>query len=1151
MGNVSILKPPALSDKDQRVHWGSLYGGGLSLAISSLAAQAQQGPLAVIAPDIHTARRLERELRFFTGHLQLPCHYFPDWETLPYDHFSPHPDLVSERLRVLYQLPSLSHGIVITALPTIMHRLMPRTYLTAHAMVLACHDHLDLHQLRQQWEQAGYRSVNQVFEHGEFAIRGSILDVYPMGSVFPYRIELWDDKIETIRRFDPENQCSIEKINEIHLLPAREYPLTDTSIQHFRQQWRTQFSGNPKEAPVYDSISNGMPYTGAEYYLPLFFDSLDTFFDYLPAHTQIIFTATLPAVADQFWREITERYEQRRHDQQRPLCAPETVYLAPNTVFASMKAFAQIHCHEETLPEKMGNYDFSTQPPPLLPVDHKAKNPLHLLQDWLAKHPGRVLFCAETPGRREILLELFRQIDLRPQPVISWQDFLQADIHAGICVAPLDWGLYAPTLQLTIICESQLFGEQVQQRRLRKTSRQDPSTLIRNLTELRIGAPVVHIDHGVGRYLGLEQISAGGQEGEYLKLEYAGGDKIYVPVTALQQISRYTGADADSAPLQRLGTQQWQAIKRKTAEQVRDVAAELLDIYSRRQASQGYAFNPPGPSFLQFRSAFPFEETPDQTTAINAVIADMTASGCMDRLVCGDVGFGKTEVAMQAAFLAVHSGKQVAVLVPTTLLAEQHLHSFQDRFADWPVQIAAFSRMQTAKARKEAAARLAAGKVDIAIGTHQLLSADIRFKDLGLLIIDEEHRFGVRQKERIKAMRAHVDILTLTATPIPRTLNLALAGTRDLSIIATPPARRLSIKTFVHEFTPGIIREAILREAMRGGQTYFLHNAVDNIEAMGARLQSIVPEARIGIAHGQMHERELEKVMADFYHQRFNVLVCTTIIESGIDIPTANTILINRADRFGLAQLHQLRGRVGRSHHQAYAYLLIPAEQKITPEAEKRLEALTQLEDLGAGFQLATHDLEIRGAGELLGEEQSGHIHAVGFSFYMELLEAAVKALKAGKEPLPEQAMPSSTEVNLHISAFIPDHYLADVNARLIFYKRLASCEQEADIQELKSEMIDRFGVLPAVTEQLFSVTYLKLQAAQLGITKLEATDQYGYLTFSDKPQIDPQKIIRLIQQQPKLYQLHSNNVLRFKISNPDPEQRSEVIAKILKILSD
>lgn len=1149
MKKHSVLNPPQLKTHDSRVHWENLHGCSSSLAISSLALQAKTNLILVIAPDIHTAKQFEMEIRFFTHDQTINCYYFPDWETLPYDHFSPHPDLVSERLLVLHHLLGIQTGIVITALPTLMYRLLPRQYLLAHALALSNGQSLDLQNFRQQLDHAGYHSVNQVFEHGEFAIRGSIMDVFPMGSQFPFRIELFGDQIESIRRFDPENQCSIEKIENIRLFPAREYPLTEQAINQFRQNWRAQFSGNPKESSVYENISNGLPASGGEYYLPLFFDDLNTFFDYLPPTTQIVFTKPLIQTAEKFWSEINIRYEQFRHDIRRPLCSPEQLFLAPNQLFAGMKAFPQIHCSSESVSDKSGYLNFLTQEPPNLSMEHKAKNPLEKLQLFLNEHSGKVLFCAETQGRREILLELFSEIELFPHPILAWNEFIKSNDSYSICVAPLDRGLWLQDPSLILICESQLLGEQVQQRRLRKSSRQDPALMIRNLTELQIGSPVVHIDHGVGRYLGLEQMLAGGQQGEYLKLEYAQGDKIYVPVTDLEKISRYTG-DSENAPLQRLGTQQWQTIKRKTAEKVRDVAAELLDVYSRRQATPGHAFKSPDHNFLKFRSSFPFEETPDQTRAINEVIADMVSARSMDRLVCGDVGFGKTEVAMQAAFLAVQDGKQVAILVPTTLLAEQHLQSFRDRFADWPVQIAAFSRLQSGKDSKQATSRLAEGKIDIAIGTHKLLSGSIQFKDLGLLVIDEEHRFGVRQKEQIKNLRAHVDILTLTATPIPRTLNMALAGTRDLSIIATPPARRLSIKTFINEYENSIIREAVLREAMRGGQVYFLHNAVETIEAMAANLAAIIPEARIGIAHGQMQERQLEKMMSDFYHQKFNVLLCTTIIESGIDVPTANTILINQAHRFGLAQLHQLRGRVGRSHHQAYAYLLIPGEQKLNADAEKRLTALTQLEDLGAGFQLATHDLEIRGAGELLGEEQSGHIHAVGFAFYMELLESAVKALKSGEEPSLEPKSAKSLEINLHISAFIPENYLPDVGIRLTLYKRLSNCTTEQEIQELKAEMIDRFGLFPDSTQQLFAISQLKLLLMPLGINKVEVTEQFGYLHFNDKPNIDAQKIIHLIQKYPKLYQLQSNHIFRFKVNDPDPKQRINAVMQMIKILT-
>ena len=810
MKTYNPLQPPNLQKHDNRVHWGNLRGSSAGLAIHSLAMQAEQAVILVVTPNIFTAKRFENELNFFSKNNDIRCFSLPDWETLPYDHFSPHPDLVSERLLALNQLLHLNRGIIVAALPTIMHRFLPQDYLLSHSIALETDQTLDFLRLRERLNQAGYRAVNQVFEHGEFAIRGAIMDIFPMGSTFPYRIELFDEKIETIRRFDPDSQCSIEKITQIRLFPAREYPLAETGINQFRQNWRALFPGNPKESPLYNSISEGMAAAGAEYYLPLFFPQLNTFFDYLPKQAIVINTEPLPALAEKFWEEVNHRYEQLRHDIRRPLCAPTSLFLAPNEFFSAMKTFPQIQLQAAIQPEKMGCYNFATTEPPLLTVDHKAAQPLNALQTFIQQQNSqRILFCAETPGRREILIELFSDIDLHPETVSSWQEFLNAPMKTGICVSPLDQGFCLQNPPLALICESQLFGEQVLQRRLRK-SPIDSSNLIRNLTELQIGAPVVHLEHGVGRYLGLEQIQAGDQVGEYLKLEYADGDKIYVPVTSLHLISRYTGADAEHAPLQKLGTKQWQTIKRKTAEKVRDVAAELLDIYSRRQASPGYQFKNPDHHFLQFRRAFPFEETPDQTKAIDAVIADMNSSRSMDRLVCGDVGFGKTEVAMQAAFLAVQSGKQVAILVPTTLLAEQHLHSFQDRFADWPIQIAAFSRMQNPKDQKLAIERLAAGKIDIAIGTHKLLSPQIVFKDLGLLIIDEEHRFGVRQKERIKALRAHVDILTLTATPIPRTLNMALAGTRDLSIIATPPARRLAIKTFVYEHESTIIREAVM-----------------------------------------------------------------------------------------------------------------------------------------------------------------------------------------------------------------------------------------------------------------------------------------------------------------------------------------------------
>lgn len=1151
MSKVSPLQPPLPRNNDNELHWSGLSGSSASLAISNLVAQSQ-GLVLLVTPDMHSAGRLKRELDFFSRGSDTTIIHFPDWETLPYDHFSPHQDIISERLLTLYRLPKLKNGIVIAALPTLMHRLLPRQHLEANAFALAQGEAFHLDKIRDQLVQSGYRSVGQVMEHGEFAVRGAIIDIFPMGSRVPYRIELFDDQVESIRSFEPETQRSIEKMEKIALLPAREYPLTEEAITHFRQTWRAKFSGNPQEAPLYQHISNAESAPGIEYYLPLFYDHTENVTDYLPANSQLILMGDTQTAADHFWEEIKFRYEQLRYDVTRPLCALDELFLSPTQLFQHFKPFNQIKIHQETLPEKNG-VAFDTAPPPKLLVDHKAASPFSALEHYLKKYledaSAKVLFCAESTGRREILLEQLKEIHISPSTFDSWQAFLTHQGRIGITVAPIDHGLLLNSPKIALITESQLFGEQVMQRRLRKERKLDPSAMIRNLTELHIGDPVVHINHGVGRYVGLQTIQTGDLEAEYLTLQYADNDKIYVPVSSLHLISRYTGADADHAPLQKLGSKQWDKIKEKTAKRVRDVAAELLDIYGRREAAPGFAFKKPDKDYEKFRSEFPFEETPDQHSAIQDVLHDMTRARSMDRLVCGDVGFGKTEVAMQAAFIAAQAGKQVAVLVPTTLLAEQHLHNFQDRFAQWPIKIAAMSRLRSAKQHDEIISALAAGKIDIVIGTHKLLGESIRFKDLGLLIVDEEHRFGVRQKERIKSLRAHVDILTLTATPIPRTMNMALSGTRDLSIIATPPARRLSVKTFVHEYNPALIREAMLRETMRGGQIYFLHNDVATINATAEKLHKIIPEARIIVAHGQMRERELEQVMTDFYHQKYNVLVCTTIIESGIDIPTANTIIINRADRFGLAQLHQLRGRVGRSHHQAYAYLLTPSQKALTRDAKKRLEAIAQLDELGVGFNLATHDLEIRGAGELLGVEQSGHIHEVGFSLYLELLEEAVKALKAGQEPELDKPLHGGTEIDLGLTALLPTSYVPDVHTRLTLYKRLANCTDTQAIVDLKSEMIDRFGLLPEPAQHLFDMADIRLQATQLGIHKIEVGSNFGYIHFTAKPNIDVAKLARLVQQQPIQYQLQDNQKLRFIAPPKEAEKCFMTLRSLLKSL--
>ncbi len=1140
------------SQKDNRLSWGNLKGFCKSLAISDLAQKSKNVTL-VITNTIHDANILRDELKFFCP-ADLPISLFPDWETLPYDHFSPHQDIISERLLTLYRLAEMRQGIVIAAIPTLMHCILPKEYLFSSSFILSTNDKFDIEKTRNKLVHAGYRAVGQVMEHGEFTIRGSIIDIFPMGSNTPFRIELFDEDVESIRSFDPDSQRSLEKLKRIELLPAGEYPLTDDAITRFRQSWRAAFAGNPKEAPIYQQISEGESAAGAEYYLPFFYENTASFFDYLNEKTNVVLIGNVMESAQGFAKEIHERYEQLRYDVTRPLCPKEDIFLSPDQVFQKLKPFTQIKISTEKVPEKPGQINFASEVLPNISVDHKAKEPLKKLSSFIKMFSenknAKILFCAESSGRRETLLELLKDNSIEAKTVENWQSFLAEKETISITTGGLTHGAAIISPPISIITESQLFGEKVKQRQHAKQRQLDPNLIIRNLTELSIGSPVVHINHGVGRYQGLETIKSGEQEAEFLTLAYADNAKIYVPVSSLHLISRYTGADAASAPLSKLGSKQWDRNKKKTLEQIRDVAAELLDVYARRHASKGFAFKDPDADYKKFRAAFPFEETPDQKNAIDNVLKDMVKPQAMDRLVCGDVGFGKTEVAMQAAFLATQSNKQVAILVPTTLLATQHAQNFQDRFADWPIKVACLSRLRSTKEQNETIQSLANGYVDIVVGTHKLLSEKIKFKNLGLLIVDEEQRFGVKQKERIKSLRANVDILTLTATPIPRTLNMALSGTRDLSIITTPPARRLSVKTFVQQENKGLIREAILRETMRGGQIYFLHNEVSTIDATAEKLQDIVPEARIGIGHGQMREGELERVMSDFYHQRFNVLVCSTIVESGIDVPSANTIIINRADRFGLAQLHQLRGRVGRSHHQAYAYLITPPRKAMTSDARKRLDAIAELADIGSGFSLSTHDLEIRGAGELLGEEQSGQIQAVGFTLYMELLEEAVTALKEGREPALEKPLNSGPEIDLGISALLPKEYIADIHIRLTLYKRLANCENKEAMQELKSEMIDRFGLLPDQAQSLFQITELKILAKKLGINKIEMGKKFGYIVFNEKPDVDPAKIIKLIQLQPKVYQLQGSDKLRFVPNIDENCKRVGFVGDLLKKLS-
>lgn len=1146
---ANLLKLPTLNNDHSVQSWGNLHGSCISLAISTLIASSER-PLLIITPDTPSAFQLTNELSLFLDPDQHSSLLeFPDWETLPYDQFSPHQDIISRRLSTLHAITSLKKGVIISTVSTLMHRIVPRNYLTGNIFLLKQGDPLNIETTRINLQNAGYRCVPQVREHGEFAVRGSIIDLFPMGSSQPFRIDLFDEEIDSIRTFSPDTQRSIDKVERIELLPAKEFPLTEEAIEFFRQSFRNQFPGNPLNLPLYQDMSEGICPPGIEYYLPLFFEKTELLFDYLPENTLIVSYMGLHQKSDEFWREIKSRFDQYSHDILRPILKPQELFIQTDELFQKISQFNQIKIKSNILDEHLNHYNFQTEILPSLNIDHKSPKPLQLLDNFLKNYNGRVLFCAESSGRREILLNLFQTSSISVKPYHSWMEFVTDDARCGITVAALDEGFILKNPDIALITESQLFGKRVLQRRRRKETPQDIDAIVKNLTELHIGAPIVHIDHGVGRYLGLQTLQLGDLTSEFLSLEYAGGDKLYVPVSSLQLISRYTGADLENAPLHKLGTEQWTRAKKKATEKIRDVAAELLALYAKRAAHPGLACKILESEYEKFVSAFSFEETPDQLRAINDVITDMTSDKPMDRLVCGDVGFGKTEVAMRAAFIAAQNNKQVAVLVPTTLLAQQHYQNFQDRFADWPIQVALLSRFKTKKEIEIVTHQLEEGKVDIVIGTHKLLQDEIKFKSLGLIVIDEEHRFGVRQKERLKSLRSSVDILTLTATPIPRTLNMAFSGMRDLSIIATPPARRLSVKTFIHEYQPSIIQEAITREILRGGQVYFLHNDIDTIERTTRDIEKLIPEARASFAHGQMHERELEQVMSDFYHRKFNVLVCSTIIESGIDIPTANTIIINRADKLGLAQLHQLRGRVGRSHHQAYAYLITPSRKLLSNDAIKRLDAIASYEDLGIGFALATHDLEIRGAGELLGEGQSGDMHEIGFTLYTDLLAKAVEALKSGKEPDLEKIEMRETEIDLQISALIPDTYLSDVHLRLQYYRKIATAKSESELDDIQVEMIDRFGLLPEQAKTLFAVNVLRLKAKKLGIIKIEATNKGGRIDFIEKPLIDPIKIIHLIQTQSKRFRLEGPTRLRFSLEQHEVKNRIQEVDKILALL--
>ncbi len=1146
--SLLIASAPAPPPPGALSHWGRLIGASVALLVAELAQKADR-PVVIFAEDPRHADQLEAEIAFFAGP-DLPVQHFVEWETLPWDSFSPHQDIISQRLRVLSALPATTNGVIIAAVSALQQRLPPLDYVAARSLSLRKGQSLPRQAFTGDLTAAGYLRVPQVSEHGEFAVRGSLIDVFPMGADAPARIDFFDDEIESLRYFSAETQLSGARVDRIDVLPAREIPLDDEAVRVFRDRYRERFEGQPGKSRVYRDVSDGIAHGGIEYYLPLFFDSTATLADYLPRDSVLLSPGDLESRLQQFRNDVQERYELCSLDPERPILDVDETFVDPDDIVASLRAFSQVRYTAQSLAEADTHCNFDTRLPPAMKIEARYEDAAAALMQFLSTFDGRVLFTTESPGLREQLFDLLSGRGLDLARVDGWKTFAALTQQIGITVAPLDSGMLLPAAGVAVISEQQLYGQRSQAKRRKRRSDRDPETIIRQLNDLEPGSPVVHEEYGIGRYLGLATLQTGGIEAEFLHLEYADGDKLYVPVHALDLISRYTGASPENAPLHRLGSDQWARAKRRAIQKIRDVAAELLDVYARRAARPGHSFHWPQDDYRSFESGFPFELTEDQARTVDDVLDDLGSDQPMDRVVCGDVGFGKTEVALRATFAAVHGGKQVAVLVPTTLLAQQHGQNFRDRFAEWPVRVEVLSRFQTTKQVRDIVAGLRSGRVDVVIGTHRLLQHTKDFHDVGLVIVDEEHRFGVRHKEAIKSLRSEVDVLTLTATPIPRTLNMALGGLREMSLITTPPAERLAVRTFVTEWNDVIIREACLREIKRGGQVYFIHNRVEDIARIEQKLETLVPEASIRIGHGQMPERELEQVMLDFYHRRFNVLLCTTIVESGIDVPTANTIIINRADRFGLAQLHQLRGRVGRSHHRAYAYLLAPPKAVMTADAVKRLEAIDSLEDLGSGFTLATHDLEIRGAGELLGDTQSGQIQEIGFSLYTELLGRAVESLRAGNEPDLEAPLHAGVDINLHIAALLPDDYVPDVHLRLILYKRISAAESAQELRELQVELIDRFGRLPDGAKNLIRIAAIKKSAASLGIEKIDAADGGGYLVFGPNSQIDPVALVQLVQNDSRRYRLQGSHRLQIRDDLSDLEKRFTTIENLLADLA-
>jgi transcription-repair coupling factor (superfamily II helicase) len=1127
-----------------RPRYASLHGSSDALALAQYA--AQHAPLVVIAASALEAQRLVEEIPFFAPTLRV--HLLPDWETLPYDHFSPHQDLVSERLATLHHIRTQAFDIAVVPVSTALYPLPPVSYMAAYTFFLKKGEKLDLDALRAQMTLAGYSHVQQVLTPGEYCVRGGLIDLFAMGSALPYRIDLFGDEIESIATFDVDSQRTLYPVPEVRLLPAREFPLDDKGQSTFRQRFRERFEGDPSKAGIYKDVSKGIAPAGIEYYLPLFFEQTATLFDYLPANATLCLHHDLDAAIAGFSKDAAARYNLLRSDPQRPLLEPHELFLSAEQFFIKARDWARLDIVRN---EAAGDAltACATAKLPDIAVNRRAEIPTQAFADFLQNYGGRVLLLADSLGRREIIANYLGEYGLKPAPCASYADFLSATEKFMLGVALVQNGFVLSDDQLAIVTESELYAAQARGRIARGAKKSNVEGMLRDLSELKPGDPVVHEQHGIARYQGLVTLDLGEGENEFLLLEYAEGGKLYVPVAQLHVISRYSGGAPEAAPLHKLGSGAWDKAKRRAMQQVRDTAAELLNLYAQRAVRKGHAFKLNYHDYEAFAAGFGFEETADQAAAIEAVLLDLQAGKPMDRLICGDVGFGKTEVALRAAFVAAMEGKQVAVLVPTTLLAEQHFQNFSTRFADFPVRIAELSRFRSTKETDQALKDMAEGRLDIVIGTHKLLQKDVKFHNLGLIIVDEEHRFGVQQKERLKALRAEVDVLTLTATPIPRTLAMSLEGLRDFSVIATAPQRRLSIKTFVSGYSAGIIREAVLRELKRGGQVYFLHNEVDTINNMREKLEELLSEARIRVAHGQMAERELEAVMRDFTHQRFNLLLCSTIIETGIDVPTANTILINRADRFGLAQLHQLRGRVGRSHHQAYAYLLVDSMKGLTAQAKKRLEAIQAMEQLGSGFYLAMHDLEIRGAGAVLGESQSGEMQEIGFSLYNDMLAAAIKSLKQGKEPDMAHPLGVTTEINLHTPALLPDDYCGDIHQRLVLYKRLANCNTQEELDDMQQELIDRFGLLPPPAQTLLDSHRLRIAARPLGILKVDASGEAIVIQFMPNPPLDPMKIITLIQSR-RHVRMAGQDKLRIELKYGELTQRVLAIRNFFTELS-